>query len=110
MRHLPLSLLNLERGAARVGDAVTVHVDAGALDRVAAACFALPVSALLAGAGAGAYLAGGTGLDVELVSGLTGLGSAAMVFAVVVFSMGGRSGGALLRRLKLEARLIKDRR
>jgi hypothetical protein len=105
-RRVPVALLNLA-APARAGDRVRVDVDAAALDRVAATCFALPLLALLAGTLVGTYVftgiaAPGSGVDAEWAGGLTGLFSAAVTFAFV-----GRSGDTLLRRLKLNARLVR---
>ncbi|MFU8815029.1 MAG: SoxR reducing system RseC family protein [Pseudomonadales bacterium] len=98
-RRLSLALLRLN-GAARVGDRVCVEVGSGSLNRIAAACFALPLAALLVGAGIGGWLSAGTGFDAEVVSGVVGLCSLALALGVI-----SRSGGALLRMLKLDARL-----
>jgi positive regulator of sigma E activity len=101
-RRLPVGLLDLDVSA-RLGDRVAVRVGAGSLNRIAAACFAVPLAALLAGAGLGRLLTAGTALDADVASGLVGLGCLALAFMIV-----GRNGGALLRMLELDARLEKD--
>lgn len=97
---MSLSLLNLDDDRARVGDRVKVRVAAVSLNRIAAACFAMPLAALLGGAGIGGWASAGTRFDADVISGVAGLCCLAVALAII-----SRSGGALLRMLKLTARL-----
>jgi hypothetical protein len=95
VRRLPASLLDL--GAGMPGDPITLRVAAASLNRVAAACFAVPLAALMAGAGAGQWLGAAVGVDADLVSGSMGLGFLVLALAAVV-----RHSDALLRLLDLD--------
>jgi positive regulator of sigma E activity len=96
---MSLALLNLDQ-AARTGDRVDLRVAAGSLNRIAAACFAMPLAALLAGAGIGGCASAGTRFDADVASGVVGLCCLAVALAIIT-----RSGSPLLRMLKLTARL-----
>jgi positive regulator of sigma E activity len=96
VRRLPASLLDLRVGLP--GDVVTLRVEAASLNRVAAACFALPLVALLVGAGAGRWFGSTVGFDEDIVSGMMGLGLLVLALAAVA-----RHGDALLRLLGLSA-------
>jgi hypothetical protein len=79
---------------------VTLLVDGGALTRLAVLLFALPLAALLVVAWGGSILAVQVGLAPDLVAALMGLGALGLTFSLMA-----RSGGALLRMLKIRARL-----
>jgi len=95
-RRLPASLLDLR--SAVPGDVVTLRVRSAALDRVAAACFAGPLVALLAGGAAGHWLGATAGVDADLASGGLGLSLLVLALAAVV-----SNGDALLRLLELDS-------
>lgn len=96
-RQIPLAWLQGAEGL-RQGDSLTLSVPVGALTRVSALVFGVPLGALLLGGWLGRLAGSYLGPGAEVAGGITGLAGLVLAWAIVA----GRAG-AVTEMLKLEA-------
>lgn len=98
---IPLTRL-AEIGEASAGDSVALEVTAGALGRVAALTFGLPLAALVIGAWLGRHAAAVAAISPDVAAPTVGLVALALVCTIVT-----RCGDSVARMLKLTAHKVR---